>query len=278
MSRESLKENPDIVIWSETSFVPSIDWHSRYRTDPEIYEIVRDLLDFLSSQKVPYLIGNGEGRMVYDERGVEKRIDYNSAMLYEKGEKKGVYRKTHLVPFTEHFPYKRQLPWLYDILEKADTHFWEKGTEYTVFESSGVKFSTPICFEDTFGYISRRFIAEGAEVIVNISNDSWSASVAAEEQHMIHAVFRAAENRRSVVRSTNGGITCIIDPNGKIVTRIAPFTEDYLVADVPVYTGSSTLYSMIGDSAGALAVLAGIILLSAASVLHITRRQHRSRD
>ena len=60
-----------------------------------------------------------------------------------------------------------------------------------MFEVGGVKFSTPICFEDVFGYISRRFVREGAEVIVNMTNDSWSGSVAAQMQHLGMAVFRA---------------------------------------------------------------------------------------
>ena len=268
LSKQAALDSPDIIIWSETSFVPAIDWHTRYRPDAQIYELVKELKDFLVSQDIPYLIGNGEGVLVTDEKGENKRIDYNATMLFEAGGKhKTTYRKTHLVQFTEHFPYKKQLPFLYKLLEEGDTHFWEKGKEFTVFELASknsniqVKFSTPICFEDTFGYISREFVKNGAGVIVNMTNDSWSGSVASEVQHMMHAVFRAAENQRSVVRSTNGGITCIIDPNGKIINRIEPFTENLLTGEVPLNEGPFTLYTKIGDLFGIIFVIFSIFIL-----------------
>ena len=268
LSNEALLDKPDIIIWSETAFVPAIDYHTRYRPDQKRYELVKELKEFLADQTIPFLIGNGEGVLITDEKGENKRIDYNAALFYKPGGvHKQTYRKTHLVPFTEHFPYKKQLPFLYNLLEKSDTHFWEKGKEYTVFEFDpnnselGVKFSTPICFEDTFGYISREFVLRGANVIVNITNDAWSGSVASEVQHMMHAVFRAAENQRSVVRSTNGGITCIIDPNGKIISRIDPFKEGLLTGEVPINNTDFTLYTKIGDLFGIIFVILSIFFI-----------------
>ncbi len=246
-SEIALRENPDIVIWSETSFVPAIDWHTRYRPDPRTYELVKKLLDYVGSKNVPFVVGNDDGQLRRLESGEEVRVDYNAAILFDKGRIAAKYRKLHLVPFTESFPFQKTLPGIYAWLKNADTHFWEKGEEHTVFEAGGVKFSTPICFEDTFGYLCREFFREGAEVLVNMTNDSWSFSVPCEVQHMSMAVFRALENKRSVVRSTNGGITCIIDPNGRITRRLEPFIEGYLSGEVPVYTGETTLYTRWGD-------------------------------
>jgi len=186
-------------------------------------------------------------------------VDYNAAILFRDGKIVETYRKIHLVPFTEYFPYKQALPGIYRWLRYADTHFWEKGREYTVFESDGVKFSTPICFEDTFGYLCRNFIREGADVLVNMTNDSWSESVAAEMQHMSMGVLRAVENRRSVVRATNGGITAIIDPNGKILKTFAPFVEGYLAGVVPVYKARTTPYTRWGDWFGWLSLLFSLL-------------------
>jgi apolipoprotein N-acyltransferase len=174
-------------------------------------------------------------------------VDYNAAILFDKGEIVDTYRKLHLVPFTEDFPYKESLSGIYQWLKDADTHFWEEGTEYTVFEAGGARFSTPICFEDTFPYLNREFIRSGAEVLVNMTNDAWSQAVACEMQHMSIALFRALENKRTLVRSTNGGITCVIDPNGRITAMLPPFTEGYLIAEVPVYTAEQTLYNRWGD-------------------------------
>lgn len=268
-----LRENPEIVIWSETSFVPAIDWHTRYRPDTETYGLVKELRAFLAAQQVPFVVGNDDGQLKRVEEGQEVRVDYNASILFDKDRIVDTYRKIHLVPFTESFPFEKTLPVIYNWLKSADTHFWEKGTVATVFEAGGVRFSTPICFEDTFGYLCRRFVAEGADVLVNITNDSWSFSVPCEMQHMTTALFRAVENRRSLVRSTNGGMTNIIDPNGRILGSLPPFAEGHLVGTVPVHTGAATLYTRWGDwfpwvllAAGAVGIAVGVIrrLLSGA--------------
>jgi apolipoprotein N-acyltransferase len=250
LERQSIKaliERPDIVIWSETSFVPAIDWHTRYRPDNQTYGLVRELRDFLSAQPVPFVVGNDDGQLKRVEEGQEVRVDYNASILFDRGQIVDTYRKLHLVPFTESFPFRKTLPRVYSWLVNADTHFWEKGTVYTVFEAGGVRFSTPICFEDTFGYLCRGFVQHGADVLVNMTNDLWSFSVACAMQHMTMAVFRAVENRRSVVRSTNGGMTDIIDPNGRILASLPPFTEGFLSGSVPVHRGVTTVYTRWGD-------------------------------
>jgi len=265
-SGKALTGHPDIVIWSETSFVPAIDWHTRYRPDNQTYGLVKELRDFLSAQPVPFVVGNDDGQLKRVEEGQEARVDYNASILFDRGQIVDTYRKLHLVPFTESFPFKKALPRIYGWLVNADTHFWEKGTVYTVFEAGGVRFSTPICFEDTFGYLCRGFVQRGADVLVNMTNDLWSSSVACAMQHMTMAVFRAVENRRSVVRSTNGGMTNIIDPNGRILASLPPFTEGFLSGSVPVHRGVTTIYTRWGDwfplvvlVLGAAGLVAGIL-------------------
>jgi apolipoprotein N-acyltransferase len=181
-------------------------------------------------------------------------------MLFEEGRNTAIYRKLHLVPFTEHFPYEKQLPWIYKALKNADTHFWEKGDEAVVFFAGGVKFSTPICFEDIFGGLSRDFVRGGAELIVNLSNDAWSKSVPAQMQHLSMAVFRAVENRRSMVRSTASGQTCAIDPSGRVIAMAEPFTEARLTVEVPVIT-PETPYTRWGDLWAKLFTAAAAIML-----------------
>ncbi len=275
------KEDPDIVVWSETAFVPSIDWHTRYRTDQERYRLVKQLREYLDEQSVPFLIGNNDGQLEraghppLNPDGSLNRLDFNASILYIDGEIADTYRKLHLVPFTEGFPFEKAFPGIYKWLKNADTHFWEKGDEYTVFEAAGVRFSTPICFEDTFGYLSRGFVRNGAQVIVNITNDSWSKSVAAEMQHMSMAVFRAVENGRSLVRATNGGITCTIEPDGRISSILEPFVESYLVSDVPVYDEKTTLYTRWGDWLGIGFVAAAGIMLLMGIVLGVLRKARR---
>jgi apolipoprotein N-acyltransferase len=248
LSQQALAEDPDVVVWSETSVVPPVDYHLQYRTNRDSFGIVDDLTAFLDTQEIPYIIGNASARLLRNQQGQLERVDYNAVIVHDDGEFSDPYRKIHLVPFTEHFPYGRQLPWLERMLVDAGANFWGKGEEYTVFEVDGVRFSTPICFEDTFGYLNRRFILEGADILVNLTNDLWSKSVASSMQHMIMAIFRATENQRTMVRSTNGGMTTIIDPNGRILELLPPFEESYLVADAPVYVSPRlTPYTRWGD-------------------------------
>jgi apolipoprotein N-acyltransferase len=237
-----------------------IYWHSHYRTDSDYYAQVKELLEFLSRQDVPFVIGNDDGRREITDDGYVGRVDYNAAILFERGGIIDVYRKIHLVPFTEHFPYKKQLPFLYKLLEDMDTHFWRKGSRQLVFDTKeGLRFSTPICFEDTFGYLSRGFVQGGAELIVNLSNDAWSRSLSAQMQHLSMAVFRSVENRRSMTRATASGQTCAIAPDGKILAMADPFTEAALSVSVPVIT-DLTFYTEHGDFLPRIFIAAAVVM------------------
>jgi apolipoprotein N-acyltransferase len=262
LTEKALSARPDIdlVVWPETAFIPRIDWHYRYREDHATFELVSDLLAWIDRLPVPILTGNDDAIMGKADDGTIDRVDYNAALLFTP--KKNVippeperYRKMHLVPFTEHFPYQRQLPFVYDLLVKHDTHFWAEGSDPAVFSVAGLSFSTPICFEDTFGYISRRFVNSGARAMVNITNDAWAQSLPCQYQHLSMAVFRAVENRVPVVRATASGQTCIIDPSGNITAMATPFTETWLAGSIPVLDGlERTPYRFWGDLWGILFV------------------------
>jgi apolipoprotein N-acyltransferase len=246
LSNDALDQDPDIVIWPETALVPSIRMHSSKRLDMDRYtSVIQPFFEYLDTKSVPFVLGNDDIELEAQDK--EGARHYNAVFLMEKREIKQVYRKIHLVPFSESFPYKEIFPGIYNWLRNADTHFWYKGEEYTVFRYNDIAFATPICFEDTFGYLSREFVLRGAEVLVNLSNDAWSHSVVAEMQHMSIALFRAVENRRSLLRSTANGITCAIDPTGKIEAMLPPFKDDFLVTEVPVNSTISSLYTLWGD-------------------------------
>jgi apolipoprotein N-acyltransferase len=266
------------VVWSETAFVPRIYWHETYRDDPPSWTLVKELLDYLAAQDVPFVIGNDDARKdIAKNPRDDHRIDYNAVMLYQGGKLTQLYRKLHLVPFTEHFPYEKQLPWVYNALVNTDTHFWEKGSEAVVFQGPGFTFSSPICFEDTFGYLSREFVRNGADLIVNLSNDAWSASLPAQNQHLSMAVFRAVENRRSMARSTASGQTCGIDPNGKVIALAPPFSEEWITVEIPIVK-VDTVYTRYGDflAQGFCAAAAFLLLFGGASC--IIRNHKKGRD
>jgi apolipoprotein N-acyltransferase len=264
LSLKALEEQPDtdLVVWPETAFIPRIYWHLTYRDNAQNYEVVRELMDFLAVQDVPFLIGNDDARLEVTSSGRWDRVGYNAAILFEGDEMKAAYRKMHLVPFAEYFPYQKTFPRLYQALLRADTHFWEPGREPVVFKSGSLKFSAPICFEDCFGYISKDFTRRGAEFIVNLTNDAWAGSLSSQMQHLGMAVFRAVENRRSLVRAATSGQTCAIAPSGKILDMAPPFIETALNVEIPLLT-DRTPYTVWGDLWGIVfSILAAALLLN----------------
>lgn len=276
LSEQALAQNPDVdfVVWPETAFVPRIAWHYQHRYERDKFQLVQELLQYLDKAPVPFVIGNDHG-----VDGVGNRIlDYNAVLLFKPGENTlppapDIYSKMKLVPFTEYFPFDKQFPKLYQMLLNGDTHMWEPGVEPVVFEVDGLRFSTPICFEDTFGFVGRRFVNAGAQAFVNLSNDAWSKSLACQYQHLSMAVFRSVENRVPAVRSTTTGQTCIIDPNGRILAMAEPFVETYLVGSIPVLDKTEkTVYTRLGDYVGVVFALAAALLILAGLVARMLRK------
>jgi apolipoprotein N-acyltransferase len=214
------------------------------------------------------LTGNDDYEVVPGSEGPDElRLDYNAAILFSPlGERVKTYHKIHLVPFTEYFPYKKQLPWFYQLLMDFDVYLWEPGTERVVFEHPKFSFSTPICFEDSFPNDIRKFIREGADVIMNISNDFWSLTRVEAKQHFINSLFRAVENRRPLLRATASGVTAYVETSGRVAAQLPYYAADFLVVDVDLSKNRGSLYTRFGDwfpylCAAGLAALAIIIAL-----------------
>jgi apolipoprotein N-acyltransferase len=194
----------------------------------------------------------------------ERREDYNvAALLTDNGETQQFYRKIHLVPFGEYLPLRPVSAAFVGQLVPSD---FTPGTEYTVLKLSNppIRLAALICFEDSLGDLTRRFVARGAELLVNITNDGWFAHSPAASQHLANALFRAVENRRPLVRCGNTGITCAVDIHGRVDLWIDPFEEGFTNArEVSVPTTSAlTFYTRYGDWLTALS--AGIVLLAIA--------------
>ncbi len=280
LSLEAMEEDPDMVVWSETAFVPSVPWHVNYPHNSFASQLVNKFVEFGTSLSVPLVTGNPEGVIADESKGPFLEDGsfnwktYNTVMLFGDGKVVGTYRKQHLVPFTEHFPYGEQFPRLYQLLLDNDYNWWETGYESTVFDFNDLRFSTPICFEDTFGYLSAGFVQNGAELLINLSNDSWSGSVAAEMQHMQLGTFRAIENRRPLVRSTNSGITCLVDINGRVIDPLTPFIEAYNVYDVEVGKEQGlTFYTKHPDLFGKLLLVFAVLSFPLGIYVCIVRKR-----
>lgn len=249
LTNEALKSKPYLVVWSETAFVPNIRrW---YGMDPTIYPLAKLVDAFMSYDKSIHtwlVTGNDDYTLTTDRFGNEIRKDYNAAVLFSPtGERMETYHKIHLVPFTEYFPYKKQLPWLYHLLTSYDVYLFDPGTRYVVFHTPKMTFSTPICFEDSFPGDVRRFILNGAQVIMNLSNDYWSLSKVEGKQHFVNGMFRAIENRRPLLRATASGLTAYVDPEGRLIKSVPYYKQAYLVADVAIPHEHETIYTRFGN-------------------------------
>lgn len=248
LTESALPMRPDMVVWSETAFVPNIRrWGAEEPSSHPYARLVREFLDWQKTIGTWLITGNDDYEIVPGSDGGERR-DYNGAVLFSpEGKRTATYHKIHLVPFTESFPYKKQLPAVYNLLQSFDAYLWEPGSQRVVFRHPLLSFFTPICFEDAFPNDVRHFIRAGAEAIVNLSNDYWSQTEAEAMQHAANAVFRAVENARPLVRASASGLSCSVDSLGRITARSPIYEEAALTVDLTLRERGKTAYTCWGD-------------------------------
>jgi apolipoprotein N-acyltransferase len=270
LTTSALPQRPDLVVWSETAFVPNIRrWSGEDPAEYRLAALVREFLDWQKTIGTWLVTGNDDYEVVTGSAG-EERMDYNGAVFFSPGGTRvATYHKIHLVPFTEYFPYKKQLPAIYRLLQSFDAYLWEPGSERVVFRHPLVSFSTPICFEDAFPNDVRLLVRAGAEAIVNMSNDYWSLTEAEAMQHAANAVFRAVENGLPLVRASASGLTCSVDTVGRITARAPIYEEAVLTVDVRLRPRRPTAYTRWGD----WFPIAMAVLLLAALAAGIGRRR-----
>jgi len=199
-------DNPGLIVWPETAIPDYIN------KNVQMEYVIAQSVDSIN---IPVLIGTP---------WEENSEYYNSAVFFSKeGEIEKRYDKIHLVPFGEYFPFSKYFPFVFDIFESGN---FSPGDDFTVFKldkTSGrkeVKFSTLICYEDIFPNLVRKFINNGSNFIINITEDSWFGKTGATYQHTQSLVFRSVENCVSSVRAANTGLSCFISPVGRIYGRV----------------------------------------------------------
>ena len=168
---------------------------------------------------------------------------YNSAVaLHSDGGVAGMYHKQILMPFGEYMPFSDIFPFLQNLNPMAAGAF-TPGKQVDVYPVKlGDKFiplSPLICYEDMMPKLSRRATAQGARLLLSLSNDGWFRETMAPYQHHLIASFRSIENRRYFLRATNTGITAVINPLGVTEASLRPFSENILVQDARLLTISS---------------------------------------
>ena len=218
-------EDVDLIVWPETSY-PGILWD-----DIKLYQ---DLLEKAREYATPLILG----AVV-----VEGDQYFNTTMLLDDSAVlRGMYKKIHLVPFGEYVPWRNFFPVLSNIIPIDDFSSGEHRKVFSLETEEGtVKFSTLICFEDTVSDLARQFTNAGAEVLINMTNDAWFMDTKAPYLHLVSSIFRSVENRRSLVRSSNTGVSAFINPLGRVVKYLShirsgkqTFVEGYSSYRVPI--------------------------------------------
>lgn len=227
-------DDPDLIIWPEAS-VPGVGGQ-----DDIIFSRVFSLAQKLN---VSLLVG----AVTYSQGNY-----FNSALFIDRsGQLVNSYSKLHLVPFGEYVPFKSIFPFLETIAPIGDIR---PGRDYTIFElySALADFGVLICFEDLFPELSREFVKRGASFLVNITNDAWYKEGSAPYQHFAASVFRAVENRVTLVRCANTGLSGFIDPFG-MSTTVADkrgkeiFVKGYSSQNIHLAKSGRTFYNRYGD-------------------------------
>ena len=270
-----LDKEPQLIVWSEGTLQRNFPGAaSIYEYEPE----ENPLNYFIRRNSVPLITGGVYKKTINTEKTSFSRYYNITAVFDSDANFRGYYGKLHLVPYAEAIP-GIENPVIQKIFRKVVgiSAGWTQGEQLTYFEipcsyydektnprvnninisipygvaqdceQPLVRICTPICFDDSFTDVMRPLFLNGAELFVNLTDDSWSLKKSSEYQHFCIASYRAIEYRTTLVRSTNAGYSVVVDPAGKIIADQPLFEASSLAYDVPVYKRILTTYARFGN-------------------------------
>lgn len=217
----------DLIIWPETAI-------------PSYYHIADDFIKLIEQKRKQSQTLFMSG-IANKDQSTNKY--FNSILLMDNEHR--FYNKHHLVPFGEYLPFKYFLGGLLRFLRIPMSDFSSGNSTEKIFKTDKGVFGMSICYEDVYGSEVRQSLPD-ANILINISNDAWFGNSMAPHQHLQIARMRAIENGRYLLRSTNTGISAVIDNKGKVVARSPQFEPHALHTTVELFTGT-TPYSRYGN-------------------------------
>jgi apolipoprotein N-acyltransferase len=235
---------PRLVIWPESPM------NFAYGGDNQLRAV---LANFARTNNTSILLNSQE---VAPNDGI-----YNSAVLInQEGSLVAQYDKIRLLPFGEYVPLPEWSPGAG--LIRGMVGDFTPGTNYRLMSVGDVQTGVFICIESAYPSIARRFAVEGADVLINISNDGYLGPTAVMRQHLANAVFRAVENGRPLLRVTNTGITARITPRGEVQDSTQGFRPEVRTWGIARAQSPKTFYTVHGDQfAAGCAVLSLLIFV-----------------
>ncbi|HWW76543.1 MAG TPA: apolipoprotein N-acyltransferase [Pyrinomonadaceae bacterium] len=253
ISRLDEGETPRVVVWPESPMNFSLS---------RSHKLQEDVARFVSDNRASLLFNSLEP--------AAGGGGYNAAVLVnEKGVLAAQYDKIRLMPFGEYVPLPRWAPGA--SLVRGVVGDFTPGERYNLIPlgEAGPRAATFICLESAYPYITRRLTSEGADVLVEMTNDAYQGDTSILRQHLSNAVFRAVENGRVLLRVTNTGVSARVSPRGVVTDETPRFKEAVRTWPVARADGGETFYTRFGD-----AFVMACALLSAAA-LALTFRGRR---
>ena len=225
----------DLIIWPETALMRWLPAAGGDAASMSVY---------------PQLLG-GQPLLLGALTADASNRHFNSAVLIGSDQKvPAAYHKRILMPFGEYMPFESWFPSLRQLNPMVgDFVAGEKATIFNLeaqADAAALRLSPLICYEDVVPRLAREAVLNGADVLVNLTNDTWFGDTAAPFQHHLIAAFRAIETRRYLIRSTNTGVSAIVDPLGRSNAALPVYKPGSLAGSVSPLSEIS-LYTRVGD-------------------------------
>jgi apolipoprotein N-acyltransferase len=245
LSQNCVDEDAELILWPETA-LPVYAFGGTYPfVEDSIFSFINgnDVSLLSGMPDIIYYNNNSETpeRAKYSDQGDFYYTTYNAVLgLNPNSREIQRYGKMKLVPLGEKVPFTDQFSFLGDVFKwGVGISSWNVGQDTTVFTIYNSKLDTTligglVCYESVDPAFVTAFVQKGAELIIVVTNDSWYGRTSGPYQHKDFAILRAVENRRSVVRCANGGVSCIIDAKGEILAETEMFAKTTLVGEVPI--------------------------------------------
>ena len=255
LTRSTFSFEPQLIIWPETA-LPFFFQNNR--------DFTPQILSMTKKSGATLIFGSPAFKRT------KARIEFfNRAYMIESGTQHiSHYDKIHLVPFGEYVPLKKFLPFIRRLVESAGD--FTPGNSTYPLKSDGVSVGILICFEAIFPELARDLTANGANILVNLTNDAWYGMTSAPFQHLSMAVFRCVENRRPMLRAANTGISAFIEADGTIQETSDLFKKAVLMQSISIPSPRKSLYTRIGDS-----FAAGLLIVTFIKTFWIFRQRRK---
>ncbi|WP_241159454.1 MULTISPECIES: apolipoprotein N-acyltransferase [unclassified Desulfovibrio] len=247
---------PPLVIWPETALPFFFQTH---RLSAKVLELVR-------RERVPLLFGAPGVERPAPGKGAEPLIFNRAFLLAPDGSLAGFYDKEHLVPFGEYAPDWLNWPFLEALLQGVGVY--TEGTATAPLRYGNLALGMLICYEGIFSWLAQARVADGANILADISNDGWFRGTPASRQHLYLTVLRALEQGRWLLRGTNTGISAVADTRGRLTAMGPLFRAGTLAARARLCSGESRYHR--------LAPWLPLMALGALLVVTVVRRRGRA--